>query len=202
MKPVLVSQRVDVISGRNERRDALDQRLAAFLLHCGLLPLPVPNVPEAAKAMLVSASWYGVVLSGGNDLHALGGDAPERDAVESLLVSAAIEVGRPVIGICRGLQFLVYRDGGTLMPTTGHAATRHRLNLPERGSVNSYHRWIIKSLPESWRSLAQAPDATVEWGCSPGQNLWGVMWHPERETVWNFLDAEFFRNVFGAGAVL
>ena len=201
MKPVLVSQRVDVIVGRKERRDALDQRLAAFLLHCGLLPLPVPNVPNAAKAMLASVSWSGVVLSGGNDLHALGGDAPERDAVESLLVSAAIELGRPVIGICRGLQFLIYRDGGTLMPIAGHAATRHRLNLPARDSVNSYHRWAIQSLPESWRSLAQAPDATIEWGCSLGQNLWGVMWHPERETVWDFRDAEFFREVFGTGGM-
>ena len=43
MKIVAVSQRVDVYPDRNERRDALDQRLITFLSVAGFVPVPVPN---------------------------------------------------------------------------------------------------------------------------------------------------------------
>ena len=43
MKIVAVSQRVDVINGRNETRDALDQRLVMFIAAAGGLAVPVPN---------------------------------------------------------------------------------------------------------------------------------------------------------------
>ena len=44
MKFVLVSQRIDFLEDRNEKRDAFDQNLVQFLKKCGFLPTPVPNV--------------------------------------------------------------------------------------------------------------------------------------------------------------
>ena len=80
MKLVLVSQRVDFLAERGERRDALDQRLANFLAECGLLPIPVPNRREDVRKYFDELPQAaGVVLSGGNDLNDYGGDAPERD---------------------------------------------------------------------------------------------------------------------------
>ena len=48
---VAVSQRVDLVPERDERRDALDQRLCAWLASAGCQPVPVPNslVAPAAK---------------------------------------------------------------------------------------------------------------------------------------------------------
>ena len=47
-----------------------------------------------------------MVLTGGNDLAALGGDAPERDATENALLDAAESRRLPVIGVCRGMQVI------------------------------------------------------------------------------------------------
>ena len=44
MKIVAVSQRVDVLQDKKERRDALDQNIGPFLIACGFFAIPVPNI--------------------------------------------------------------------------------------------------------------------------------------------------------------
>ena len=41
MKLIAVSQRVDILADRNERRDALDQRYAQLLAAAGFAAVPV-----------------------------------------------------------------------------------------------------------------------------------------------------------------
>ena len=83
VKLVAVSQRVDVYLDRNERRDALDQRLGAFLLVAGFLPVPIPNIFTwaAGEGALMQGSFnawletigpQALVLSGGNDIGTCG----------------------------------------------------------------------------------------------------------------------------------
>lgn len=67
----------------------------------------------------------GLVLVGGADIDpaSYGQEAheatvetvPERDAFEIALVNAAIERGKPVLGICRGMQLINVARGGTLL---------------------------------------------------------------------------------------
>jgi putative glutamine amidotransferase len=196
VKRVLVSQRVDVVPGRNERRDALDQRLIAFLDACGLLPVPVPNDPAVASALCASLAPVGVVLSGGNDLATLGGDAPERDHVEELLVDHARAAGLPVLGICRGMQFLVHRAGGLVVRVDGHVATHHWLDDAECRQVNSFHQWGVAQAPVGWRVLATAPDGTAEMAVSADGRECGIMWHPEREATFHPDDCRLVRQLF------
>src|SRR5271165_6978792 len=104
MKTVAITQRVEVVPGFGERRDCLDQAWTRFLAACGLLPVLVPNVTDVALALCERANVSGVLLTGGNDLAALGGDAPERDAVENALLDFAEQHKLPVLGVCRGMQ--------------------------------------------------------------------------------------------------
>lgn len=180
MKKVLVSQRVDAYPDRGERRDALDQRLCRFLLECGLTPVPVPNDLEAAAGLWEAIQPQCVVLSGGNDLLSLGGDAPEREAVELLLLELAGSRGTPVFGICHGLQLMAARGGALLREVEGHVASRHDVEGRIGRVVNSYHRWAIHSLGRGWDALARAWDATIECAACPEARQFGVMWHPER----------------------
>lgn len=182
MKRIVVSQRVDVIVDRGERRDALDQRLSEFLWRAGFQAYPVPNllVRSGRKALsdwLDSISPVGVLLSGGNDI----GDSPERDETEKSLCEYSEHHCLPVLGICRGMQFLGSLAGGRLVPVKGHVATRHRLSGVYSGEVNSYHHSGFLELPGDIEVLARSEDGVIEAMRYP-RKLWeGWMWHPERE---------------------
>ncbi|GAB6126595.1 gamma-glutamyl-gamma-aminobutyrate hydrolase family protein [Humidesulfovibrio idahonensis] len=199
MRPVLVSQRVDAHPDRGERRDALDQRLCGFLAACGLLAVPVPNIAENAAALWDAVRPCGVLLSGGNDLLALGGDTPERERTETALAELAGRHDAPVFGICRGLQFLAWLDGAVLNAVPGHVASRHRVAggkaQPGR-EVNSFHQWGVITLGKQWEPLALAPDGSVEQARRQDGLRAGIMWHPEREPAFAPEDIALVRSFF------
>jgi putative glutamine amidotransferase len=195
MKSVLVTQRVQVLADRGERRDALDQRLAAFLWAAGFLPVPVPNTVVLANALYHRVKPHAVCLSGGNDLAELGGDAPERDATEGALVDLAERHGLPVFGVCRGFQFLAHRRGGRLSRLEGHVGTRHELQGSAGARhVNSFHNWSVTSLGEGWQVRASTPDGSIEFAACPALRQLGIMWHPEREPEFQIADLEIIRH--------
>lgn len=71
MKVVAISQRVDTHPERGESRDALDQRLIAFVLAAGFTPVPVPNRwqnPDDLDRWLAAVNPQAIMLSGGNDI--------------------------------------------------------------------------------------------------------------------------------------
>lgn len=189
MKLVLVSQRVDVLVDRGERRDALDQRLTEWLASHGFLSVPVPNCPERVEALWTQLQPAAVVLSGGNDLAKYGGDAPERDAVERALLARAIAERVPLFALCRGAQLLLDAFGNRLERVAGHVGARHRL-VVDGGEVevNSYHQWGCRSLDAPLEVLARSEDGVIEAFFHPQLPLLGVMWHPEREAPFAELD--------------
>jgi putative glutamine amidotransferase len=179
---VAVTQRVDIHLNRSERRDALDQRWYGFISACGGLALPIPNHSETAVALAEKAQPSAIILTGGNDLADLGGDAPERDASEQALCEWACTRGLPVLGVCRGMQVLAHSLGGTLQRATGHASTRHLVNFDGgRQMVNSFHNWCLHQPPADFAVVARADDGTIEAMQHRSRPIIGVMWHPERE---------------------
>lgn len=183
MKIALVSQRVDVLADRGERRDAVDQRLLDWLAGSGFLPVPVPNRADRVEPLWTRVAPALVVLSGGNDLVAYGGDAPERDETERALVARAARERLPVLGVCRGAQLLLEVYGHRLEHVPGHIGTRHDLQLEgvER-SVNSFHAWGCREIAPPLRVLACAADGVIEAFCHSTAPMLGIMWHPERES--------------------
>ena len=111
MKTVAVTQRVAVVPERDERRDCLDQEWSRFLAACGLLPLLLPNVAEVALRLCGQIELAGLLLTGGNDLVAVGGDAPERDTTENALLDLAERSRLPVVAVCRGMQHNTIASG-------------------------------------------------------------------------------------------
>ena len=199
MKTVAITQRVSVITEYGERRDCLDQAWPRFLAHCGLLPLVLPNVTDVALALCDSADVAGLVLTGGNDLAALGGDAPERDATENALLDAIESRGLPVLGVCRGMQLIQQRGAIPLRRVAGHVTKRQTIRIDgEPAEVNSYHRFAaLDSVPplEVW---AVATDGVVKAIRHASAPITGIMWHPERNTPFATADVALFRRVFNA----
>ncbi len=186
---VLISQRVDCIPQREEKRDALDQawgRTLHELLGCPLAMLPVPNRPEGVNNMLAACNPALIVLSGGNDI----GEAPERDATEAALLSSAFQCDIPVLAVCRGMQMVQHYLGGALIPIAGHVRCEHMVHAAAGQSlppltVNSFHKYGIPQadLATGLHSLYLHDDGTVEATVHESRPWLGVMWHPERPGI-------------------
>jgi putative glutamine amidotransferase len=200
MKKIALTQRVDRIESYGERRDALDQRWPELLLQAGLLPVIIPNNRIWLDTFLPQQSIDGVLLTGGNSLVRYGGNAPERDAVENLLLDHAIALGLPVLGICRGMQLILDRAGIPLQTVSGHVAAEQEIEIEGvRVKVNSYHDWGTRETNDQLEVWAKADDGVIKAVHHQRQRLWGIMWHPERFHPFRAEDIALLGRVFCSG---
>lgn len=180
---IAVSQRFDSVSERGEVHDALDIKLAALLWDLGFLPLPLASGIAAPAHYLDGLAPDGILLSGGNDI----GRAPLRDAIERASLNYAAQHGLPVLGICRGMQFLNHFQSGSLRSLSGHTEVRHLIRGPlvsgTGREVNSYHDYGLfdDDLGSDLEGVAWADDGVVEAIRHRKKPWLGMMWHPERE---------------------
>lgn len=198
--------RTAVQPSHGEVRDALDQAWWPFLGHA--LPrdvvVPLPNAPGATKAFL-DLGLEGLILTGGDDL----GARPERDQAEGSLLAICLDRRLPVLGVCRGLQFLsVHAGAGALSrcDPAVHRATRHVLRtgahplppgMEPEPVTNSYHDFGVSLSPDSpLRPFAWSEDGCVEGAWDPSRRLLGIGWHPEREPAPVPMDVNLFRSHF------
>jgi putative glutamine amidotransferase len=197
VKPVAITQRVDVIQAYGERRDCLDQAWTKFLMACGLLPVLLPNFTEPALALCEQANPTGLILTGGNDLTALGGDAPERDAVENSLLDWAERRNLPVVGVCRGMQLIQHRFGIQLCRVPGHVTPRQIIRIhDEPRETNSYHHFAAFDSRPPLETWAVADDGVVKAIRHSVKPITGIMWHPERLAPFSPNDVMLFRKMF------
>jgi gamma-glutamyl-gamma-aminobutyrate hydrolase PuuD len=175
--------------------------------------LPVLLAPRAEAAAAVDR-LDGVVLAGGPDVEpARYGAAPhprtgaprtERDAAELAILARALDLGRPVLAVCRGLQVLNIALGGTLVQhvpeSVGHAGHNPRpgvfgrtvIALDSGSRVHAalgrsvtgqcHHHQAIARLAEGLVVTGRAGDGTVEAVELAGHPfVVGVQWHPEQD---------------------
>ena len=204
MKTIIFTQRVDVITSYNERRDCADQRISDFLWQCGYMPIPVQNNPDIVTNIIGQLKPDGIVLTGGNSLVRYGGNAPERDAIDSLLIKMAIENDIPLYGFCRGMQSILEYFDEKLETVKGHVAVRMKLAGkvdPLLGDfnreVNSYHNQgcLLVINPEI-EVMAKSIDGVVKAIKHARYRLFGTMWHPERDMPYSKVDIAMVKNFF------
>lgn len=129
---------------------------------------------------------------------AYSGNKPsERDMVEWNLIQRAIELGLPIIGICRGGQMLCAAAGGTLVQhVDGHGGT-HEIRTSDGESivVNSIHHQMMNPAGTkhelwAWAAPRRSKDYHGEHGLIemerepeliyfPEIRGFAVQWHPE-----------------------
>jgi putative glutamine amidotransferase len=202
----------------------LEQSAAHWVLSGGAVAVMVPAVDSTSAVLRsdINLSHYaqkldGLVLQGGNDvapqhygeapLHPDWEGDPVRDQYEMALIRAFVAAGKPVFGICRGLQLLNVTYGGTLLQDIGtqqpdslehRVAGRyeqhfHRVDFVPgthlaslfpgvtHGTTNSIHHQGIKDLAAGFVVEARCPDdGLIEAIRRPGDSyVAGVQWHPE-----------------------
>lgn len=203
MTRIAVTQRVQDVRGRAERRDCLDQRWVTLLEPFGATVVPVPNTLADPIGWFRSVGASALILTGGNDLSHLDGAvdvAPERDATERSLLDNAAGLRLPVLAVCRGLQLLNVHCGGQLARSGGHAGARHPVRWLDGSGVqdvNSYHDWGIDpgGVAPVLEVLAVDEEGRVEAVRHRDVPWVGVMWHPEREERLSERDRAMIRGL-------
>ncbi|MEQ0558658.1 gamma-glutamyl-gamma-aminobutyrate hydrolase family protein [Amycolatopsis sp. NEAU-NG30] len=190
--------------------------LHRFYVDCvvaaGGVPVLLPPVSDAYDRLVSTVD--GLVLTGGADVeparyghepHPATYTRPERDAFEFGLFGAARRAGKPVLGVCRGLQVMSVALGGTLaqhLPeTTGSTdhqpapatfgtstislkdGSRAAAILGPETKGHCYHHQAIDRLGTGLEAVGWAADGTVEAAEVPGEFVLGVQWHPEQDST-------------------
>lgn len=202
----------------------LEQSVAQWLIREGALPVMIPAVESQSVVQRneLNLNDYantldGLLLQGGNDVAPSSyGETPldpawrgdvVRDHYEMALVRAFVRAGKPVFGICRGLQLLNVTFGGTLWQDIKtqqpHALDHVKTDLYEhnvheveivpgtrmaalypdlkQGVINSIHHQGIKDLAPDFVVEARSPvDGIIEAIRRKGTGfVAAVQWHPE-----------------------
>lgn len=195
-KCVGLTMRVEKLPNIAERRDCIDQRWYNFLDACNLQPILIPN-SESFVAEKYLNKLSGIILTGGNSLSHLGGDAPERDKAENKIIEHSIEKKLPLIGVCRGMQVLQNYYGVSMEKVDGHVRTRHNLSFKGKQiNVNSFHNYGATETTDFLEILAICSDGVVEAVQHKEHPFMGIMWHPEREKSFSNFDIHLFRECF------
>jgi putative glutamine amidotransferase len=129
MRQALVGITADIDDGKS-RKHFLHESYAEALYHAHCVPLvltaPALRFKAEYKALAeyLIASIDGLLLSGGDDVNAHlymeenyafnGAFTEERDLFEIALCRCAVHHGKPVLGICRGIQTMNVALGGSL----------------------------------------------------------------------------------------
>lgn len=181
----------------------------------GGLPVMLPLTDDPEELDQLCEMCDGFLLTGGHDVSpefygaerigACGACSPERDRMEAAILRHAMDADKPVLGICRGIQFLNAALGGTLwqdLPTQHPSPVEHHQTPPydapihsvailpgtplaaalgaEELMVNSYHHQAVRELAAPLQAMAVSPDGLIEAVRHPGHRfIWGVQWHPE-----------------------
>jgi len=177
----------------------------------GVVVQAQPIAQTTAAAHELVTRFDGVIIQGGGDIdpnrygqkprsNAIYGISLEHDELEIAVIRAAIELDKPVLAICRGIQILNVALGGTLhqhladVLTDGesHWDKYHEINLEPNSRVakamktiapkqsHSFHHQAIDKLAPGLVVTGRAPDQTIE-AVELNAKKWivGVQWHPE-----------------------
>lgn len=204
MKKIIYTQRVEAVESYNERRDCADVEIAGLIWECGYMPVPVNNIPQRVNDFLEEIKPDGIILTGGNDLSKYGGNAPERDETERRLITYGETNKIPIYGFCRGMQVIADYFGAELVRVENHVAKRHRLKgsspWNER-TVNSFHNMAVKTATGELLMTAESEDGVIEAIKVRDREIYGTMWHPEREKPFAENDIQFIQQIFSKEGV-
>ena len=181
----------------------------------GGLPIMLPMTDDADEIEQLSEMCDGFLFTGGQDvspsiygeepLDGLVGTCRARDNMELKVLETAIAKDIPVLGICRGIQFINAALGGSLyqdLPSQYDSQTEHHMEAPydrevhkvdiikdsplhellkkDVLGVNSYHHQAVRNLAPDLIEMARSEDGLTEAVYRPqSRYLWAFQWHPE-----------------------
>jgi putative glutamine amidotransferase len=131
----------------------------------------------------------GLILSGGGDIWNISKKKIDklRDNKEKKLYEFFLTNNKPIFGICRGFQLIANYNGIDLKKKIGHVRKSHKLLVKKskyikakKIFVNSYHNYIINTVPKNFMNVGCAKDGSIEIMEHKTKKILCTMFHPER----------------------
>ena len=217
--PTQTLQAIEIIPEGLPLSWVMNHRYYDAVAEMGGAPFMIPLLEDESVLRALYERLDALFLAGGVDMdpssygderhHLCGRTDLARDRVELLFTRWALEDGKPILGVCRGMQVINVAFGGTLIqdcselypgaikhdyfPGAGHARDflAHTITLEEgtrlrevmgapEVPVNSMHHQGIDRLGRGLVASAVAPDGLIEAiEVSGDRFVVGVQWHPE-----------------------
>lgn len=185
------------------------------LIAAGGIPVMLPLTSDKEILSQLADTYDGFLFTGGQDvspslygedtLPQCGEISKPLDEMENILLNELIGRDKPILGICRGIQFINAALGGTLyqdIPSQKPSKTEHHQSPPydvpvhsvnitpntplydilgqSELRVNSYHHQAVKELSPKLAAMAYSEDGLVEGVYMPDKKyIMAVQWHPE-----------------------
>lgn len=193
---------------------ALRQNYCDVVVQAGGVPLPLGYYHDLIDEY--AAKLDGLLLTGGDfdidprlfgvaTVHETVKLKPARTEFEFAIAKKMYEQGKPILGICGGMQVLNVVFGGSLIqhiPDEVEGYISHQQPNPDKpahsiiieedsllyqivgansAGVNTAHHQAVKAVAPNMKVSARAEDGVVEGieAIDPSRFLLGVQWHPE-----------------------
>lgn len=136
----------NVVNGEYPVQAAGLMNIDAVSQVCDAIPVIIPALPSIAEIGELLTICEGFVFTGGRpNVHpSFYGQKPtpkhgdfdmNRDHLTLPLIQACVEVGKPILGICRGFQEFNVAFGGSLHPEIRELPGRMNHRMPPDGSL-------------------------------------------------------------------
>lgn len=204
--------RIGLTTSYDDGEQSLDRRYVAAIETAGGIPVILPTTDSESVVEDLLHQIDGLVVPGGPAVtEGLVGSLPEelddpdplRSTSDRRWVTGCWDLGRPILGICYGMQLVNALAGGTIYGDVEkeHAgasthsqkrgATTHAVRVSkssrlyqllqtERFTVNTRHLQAIADVGDGFRVSARAPDGAIEAIEHEHDPILGVQFHPER----------------------
>ncbi len=185
------------------------------VVDCGGVSVLLVKTLNEDKVKAQVEAIDGLVLAGGNDIdpmyfdegphQKLGSIEPGRDEYEMMLIKYALEMNKPILGVCRGSQILNISQGGTMYQDiysqmddvyqhNQQAPVQHMSHFididkesklyeimgDDNIKINSFHHQANRAPGKGFKVVATSKDGVVEAIESTNHEfVVGVQWHPE-----------------------
>ncbi len=196
----------------------------------GGVPFMFPQTVDEEVIDSLLAMSDGLLFPGGQDIDparygqerkpCCGETLEALDQMESLVFSSALELGKPMLATCRGVQLFNVLCGGTLYQdlteeypgalnhdqkppycepvhsvTVKSGGLLHQITGTETLRVNSFHHQAVARIADCFTVEAEAADGLIEAIRRKDRPfVLGVQWHPE----WLVETDEMSRRIFQA----
>ena len=201
--------RIGITTSYEDNRQSVDVRYAQAVERAGGLPILVPMFRQAAAARAFASLLDGLIITGGPGItRGLIGELPadlppvdaRRDISDQLIYEAML--GRPMLGICYGMQFVNAMAGGGIYADAQHqaaaeahssarGAAEHEIQISPGTHLrrilqaahlmtNTHHIQAIARLGAGLSAAAQTRDGVIEAIESSDGRIIGAQFHPER----------------------